>query len=560
VKLRLILIFTLFFHLLFLNFIPTGITNDELHFVLNAKSVFLNFSNLAYDWNPLSFNTIPHETSSELPFLLLAPIIGPLPLNLFTARLPSAILSVLSVYLIYLISAKLFTKQIAIIVTFTISINPWYFYVYRTSFDAPIAIFFLLLSLYCLISLEKKWLLITVLPITLSFYSYIGTKVIIFPFILLTSIFLHRNYRQLILINLFTLSLSLLFIINLSHSSVGQRTSELITPWSLKIVNLVESERAQTLSSPITPIFINKFTVYFQFVLSKWFNSFSPNLLFLKGDDTFTGSFWRHGYFYYIDAVFILLGILFLYHQYRPVLILFLSFLLISPIPEAIRSDQIPAYVFHSSLQYPILAIITGLGMYYLLSLLKNNYQKLLLVLIYFASFVNLLFIYFFQYPFYASESFNSTNQLLSRYIITERSVNPSHVFVFGREPDALFKNYIFYSNSLNRKTFSQVSNAYISDFEINNITFLRPDTKINILPTDVVIVQEGVNAPSQIDVSSRIILNRLDNHQPAFNIFNGKTCWNYPISNSVPALFDLNLSNSENSLCSYFFITINNK
>ena len=67
-----------------LNSFPTGISNDELHFVLNAKSVFLQFTDLARNGrNPLSLQTIPQEASSELTFLLAAPFIDSLPLSTF---------------------------------------------------------------------------------------------------------------------------------------------------------------------------------------------------------------------------------------------------------------------------------------------------------------------------------------------------------------------------------------------------------------------------------------------------------------------------------------------
>ena len=81
-----ILLFAALIRLFLLNSFPTGISNDELHFVLNAKSVFLQFTDLARNgWNPLSLQTIPQEASSELTFLLAAPFIGSLPLSLFGA-------------------------------------------------------------------------------------------------------------------------------------------------------------------------------------------------------------------------------------------------------------------------------------------------------------------------------------------------------------------------------------------------------------------------------------------------------------------------------------------
>ena len=555
---KLILVLVLFVHLLYLNLAPSGMTNDELHFVLNAKSVFLNFSNLANNWNPLSLTTIPHETSSELSFLFLAPIIGPLPTNMFTARLPLALLSVAVVYLLFLISQKLFNRKTALIIAYVAALNPWIFYVYRTVFDGPIAIFFLLLTLYLLLTLDK-WLLTTLFPITAAFYSYIGTKVIVFPFVLIISIyayqhFHHRNLFKLLFISFYTFLLCLIFFVNLKNSSVGQRTVELVTPWSPQIIAQVEQLRSQTFTTKITPVFTNKFTVYSQFVLSKWFNSFSPNLLFIKGDETFTGSVWHHGYFYMIDAVFIIFGLLFIYANYRSAFFLLISLLAISPIPEIIRKDQMPAYVFHSSLQYPILVIIAAVGFFYLLSFIKNKYIKYIIYATYFIFFLNYLFIYLYQYPYYAAESFNFSNHVLSNFLILQRASTNAKIIVFSREPDAQFKNYIFYSNTLNHSSFNQISQAYkdgiTQDYIINQIIFARPDEKFATTSTDIIIVADGVNAFSQINRKQQSVIYRLENHQPVFNIYGSNICNNQ----SLPSLnlSDLNVSPKIESVCKF--------
>ena len=50
--LTLILLLSAIVRLIFLNKIPTGINNDELHFVLNAKSIFYGFTNIEGKINP----------------------------------------------------------------------------------------------------------------------------------------------------------------------------------------------------------------------------------------------------------------------------------------------------------------------------------------------------------------------------------------------------------------------------------------------------------------------------------------------------------------------------
>lgn len=560
----LVLLFTLLSHLLFLNIVPSGITNDELHFVLNAKSIFLNFSNLANNWHPLSLKTIPNETSSELTFSVLAPLVGPLPLNLFTARLPLALLSSFCIVLLYLISTKLFTKKIALVISFCASINPWFFYVYRTAFDAPIAIFFFLITFYFLITLNKWKLLYTILPISFAFYTYIGTKVLVLPFVFIISIFSYfyifqKQYlKQFIIINLFTFFLTLYFFLNLKNTSIGQRTSELVTPRSPVIAAQVESQRNLSFNNIFTPIFSNRYTVYVQFIINKWLNSFSPNLLFIKGDDTFTGSLWRHGYFYYLDLLFIFFGLLYLFIHYRSCFFLLMALLIISPLPEIIRKDQIPAYVFHSSLQFPILIIFSGIGLFFLLKSIKFKFIKFSILFIYFLFFVNMLFIYFLQYPFYASESFNFSNRMISQFIIAQKKISNSHIYLFCREPDALFKNYIFYSDILNSRNFSSISHAYQqlsqNKTEIDNISFLKQEAKVDIDQNDIVIVENGVNLPSGTDETNKLILLQLNTRQPTFNIYNSHVCTNKTKSETTLSFKDLIITSSPSSFCQNYF------
>ena len=89
-------------------------------------------------------------------------------------------------------------------------------------------------------------------------------------------------------------------------------------------------------------------------------------------------SLWQHGYFYYLDVLFLLLGLIYLFSKPRPAFLLLTSLILISPIPEAIRIDRIPAYAFHSVLQYPFLIILISAGIYFTLnSIPKLKYPLL---------------------------------------------------------------------------------------------------------------------------------------------------------------------------------------
>jgi hypothetical protein len=56
-----IILLALVFRLVWLDKVPTGITDDELGFVLNAKAVFLTGKDLSGVWSPFSLTPVTGE-------------------------------------------------------------------------------------------------------------------------------------------------------------------------------------------------------------------------------------------------------------------------------------------------------------------------------------------------------------------------------------------------------------------------------------------------------------------------------------------------------------------
>lgn len=520
IYLALILLLAFFLRVAFLDRVPVGINDDELHFVLNSKSIFYG--------NKPSF--------SEISSLIFAPVIGPLPTNLLTAKLPYAIVGVLSVFLIYLITLKL-TKNInlSLAVSLIASINPWSIYTSRTAFDAPIAIFFFLLCPYLMTLSKPKYILLSIIPGFLAFNSYIGTRIIYFPFVLISSFYLwkffNKKFRKYyILVSIFSFLITLNFVVSLPSQSIGSRISELWTPNSQKIISQVNDERRQSLQPPIT-LLTNKYTIYFRNFFEKYLNNFSPSVLFLNGDQTFTGSLWVHGYFYYIDILLIFFGIIILYRNYRPFLFFDLSLILLSPIPEAIRSDSIPAYVFHSSFQYPFILILIGAGIYFIFKSIHQKIFKILFVLIYLLSLLNFLNIYFFRSPVYQPESFAFSRRVVSKYLSLE-SKNNREVYFLTRQPELMYRSYIFYSNSFSNNL--SKTNPYI----INRIHFIDNQ---NSLPADknYTLIFDTDNYTFE-DSGSKLYISRLSDAGKIYSIYRGTSCQNMRLGTYT---HDLNIS-----------------
>jgi 4-amino-4-deoxy-L-arabinose transferase-like glycosyltransferase len=547
-----IILLSLVLRLLFLNIIPVGINNDELHFVMNAKSIFYGFSNIEGTINPFKL--------SEVSSFIFAPVIGPLPNNLFTARLPYALIGSLSVALIYLITLRLSKNpNLALISALVAAINPWGVYVSRTSFDPPVAIFFYLLTIYLLSLTKPKYLLLSIVTGFLAFYSYIGTKVIYFPIITISSYFLwkfnHQKNRRLYLIVVaFSFLLTLNFALSLSSQLVGDRISEIQTPNSQTIKDQVNLERRQSLQIPIIKeALTNKYTVYLNNFIQKYLYNFSTDILFLNGDHAFTGSLWRHGYFYYIDALFVLLGLIYLYTSYPKFLALLASLILLSPIPEAIRASTALSYVFHSSFQFPLLCIIIAAGILFFWQLLSHKFLKLAFVLVYLLSFVNFFDIYFFKAPIYQPEAFVFSQRLLSKYLNLE-SQHDREIYVLTQEPEVLFRSYLFYTNYYQKDKYSLIKNIYAqstNSFTLDNLHFINHQ---QYLPNgdNFTLIYQSVHFSLQKEKSTLYISNLADAGN-IYTINRGLTCQDSAFStypNNI-GLKDLNLDKiSETDFC----------
>lgn len=519
----LIVLFAGLIRFLYLDRIPSGINDDELHFVMNAKSIFYGFTNIEGNASPFKLN--------EFSSLIFAPIIGPLPTNLFTAKLPYVLISCLTIILIYLITLKLTNNfNLAILSAIVATINPWSIYVSRTSFDAPVAIFFFLLTFYLLILSKPKYIYLSIITGFIAFNSYIGTKIILFPFVLISSYFLwklnKRNGKHYLVAVLAFFLITLNFIFTLSNQPIGNRVNELITPNSSKIINQVILERQQSFEpKPLKFLLTNRYTIYFRNFAQKYLYNFSTDILFTQGDHTATGSLWKLGYFYYIDALLIILGIIYLYINYKKFLFLISLFILLSPIPEAIRSDTLPAYVFHSSFQYPYLFILIAAGILLLWKFLSNKYLKCLFVFVYLLGFINFIDIYLFKSPIYQPEAFSFSHRVVSNYLKLESNKNRD-IYVLTREPEVLFRSYLFFTNSYNRNNFDLVKNIYLKsrdDITFNKIHFIN-DNKY--LPTEknytLIFDTDNFNFN---DKNATLFISRLSDAGKIFSIYNGSSC-----------------------------------
>lgn len=530
----LILLLASILRFLWLDKVPVAIGGDELTYVFNAKAMFLTGSDISGTWNPLSafiFHYPAYTTpQAELPYFLLAPIVGATPLSLFDARITFAILSILSVLLIYLIAKELFSREVGIIAGFIAAINPWLIYIGRTDYEqVPVTLFFLI-GIYILLK-AKDWKILWSVPILfLAFYSYIGTKLIFFPVVLIVCfyayIFINKKkyLKQYLLVLLASFLLILFFALTVSHGS--SRLGEFFLPNSPILTEQVNAVRKVTMQTPLSNIFENKMTEYSKTIFTKAFDTTSFSYLFLMGDNFF---FIRHGLFYILDALFLLLGLAAAYKRKSATFLFLASLAFVAILPQVFYKSSLGNFAPHIALLFPILIILIAVGIDEVIGFYKNKYFfygiSALIGLLYLGLLLSFLNTYFFQNTLQGN--FDFPVRLLAKYVSLANQ-NKQPVLIYSPAVPDVVKKYFFYTDSYNKNTVSLVKSLYkTSRFNFDNIQVLGCNNTIDPSKVNSVIVYD-FNCGALKKDYNRIVIPRLSDGGQSYDIFNDNLCSKY--------------------------------
>ena len=550
---------------LFLNEIPIGLNHDEITFVMNAKAVFLTGMDLSGTWNPLSLTPISYGfPMSELPFLIVSPLIGILDSSPFAARIPYVLFSVSLVAVLFFLALRLFGKNTAIIVGLIAAFNPWGIMLGRTAFDSPLAAFFYMLAFLMLLYLKNWKILLAFIPLFLGFYSYIATKIILIPFVVIItllawSINKKKFLKYYLLLCVFCIVLSGFFVLSLKSQTTGVRVSELATPFTTKVAGNVNEERQLSITTPLTPIFSNKFVSFGKDFLQKYTGIYSPSYQFFYGDKDMHLSLWFHGYFYYLDLIFLVLGYCALFQKDKKNWLTLTALALIAPLPAALYAKD-AVYVTRGVMIFPTFILLIGYGLSYFIDLFKKRKQKIIIAVIttmYVILFLNFINIYLFRFPIYNSEGPDLSSRVMSRYV-TLVSANQK-VTVYTNEPDALYKDYLFYSNTYNKSTTPLVAKNFRDrNFSLGNVSFKTgcPDGKTILAKLPIVIAVSSSCNSGTISNTDFIQIPQLNDSAPVYKIYFDSLCNKYPFGRftTIFSIFDFNIEKiSEEKFCKNF-------
>jgi 4-amino-4-deoxy-L-arabinose transferase-like glycosyltransferase len=174
--------------------IPGGLNQDELASGYESFSLLLTGADKWGNSWPMYFPAWGSGQSVLLAYLQI-PFISIFGLNTLAVRLPSLILGILILPLVYLVSKRFFDQKTALVSMFLVAVLPWPIIISRWGLEANLLPFFVLLGVYCLslawgfgkidslksptkknlfdkLRNSKFWPLIGLLPLAIAIYSY----------------------------------------------------------------------------------------------------------------------------------------------------------------------------------------------------------------------------------------------------------------------------------------------------------------------------------------------------------------------------------------------------
>lgn len=481
-----LILISIILRFLWLNIFPVGMTNDELEYILSSKTYALYGRDISGSTFPTSlFVNRTEGVISAIPPLLVSPIYLLLPLNQFTARLPYAIINILTAfavfYLAFILSKK---KVIGALAALFFLVSPWSMFLSRNTVDSSFSLLFYTWGVVAFLKCSGKLLIVPPLLFLLGFFSYHGAKPILLPLFLACigyRLWLSEDnkikIKEGLLLVICAISILVAYVLinnNLPNSILSNKSADLFLVDTSSISSKVDDLRRTTIESPLEGLFINKFVASLQTLINSYLQAFSTSTLFINGDPRATYHFGEHGLLYYFDLILIIFGVIYLYRQNKGALLFLVSILLIAPIPTAINKIEI-SVINRSFIMLPTLMILSGAGIYLLVTKAPRKIGSIPIALAAFAIFLfsvaNFYHFYFYTFPIKGQETYLFSEKVLTRYL----KIDPDHkTVVISEKPRSAYFRAIFYSDQNTQKKF--LKESYISpdrpSYVFNNIEY----------------------------------------------------------------------------------------
>ncbi len=329
--------------------IPNGFFQDEASVGYDAYSILKTSCDRYGEFLPLFARSFGDYVESSYRFLVV-PFIGLFGLNEFATRLPSAIIGILSILILYLLAKELFNPKIALISALFLAISPWHIQFSRIAWPNTLMIFLFcsgLLFFMKAFNKNPRYLLLSAVVFSLSLWTYQPARVFVPLFITGISIIFLGDLRKvkkqaIAAAAIFSVFLIPFFLFWISAKGMARVGGELN-------VGLPQN-------------------IYY------YLSYFNPVFLFLKGDQNLRHNIFNMGQLYLLESVTVLAGIISIFigakKKEHKILLLWMF---LYPIPAAFTA---PAHASRSIMGAPLFSLLSAFGIFLLVSLFKTRKGK----------------------------------------------------------------------------------------------------------------------------------------------------------------------------------------
>ncbi len=421
----LIFLFALGLRLYRLGQYPNGLLWDEAALGYNAFSILKTGRDEYGKLLPVIFKSFGDYKPGFYVYLTV-PSIALFGLNEFAVRFPSAVLGALTVPLFFLLLRESFTSSSfwkAWLASLLLAISPWQINFSRGAWELNVMVSEIVAGFFFLVRYlnfkKTKYLYVSALFFLLTFFTYQAAKLLV-PVLLFGFVFFFRSYifikslprrAKISFTSVVVFGFVFLNLLTLVGGGEGRlKVMSLFSyPRSAQETQLFKNQDGN--SSLSWSVFHSSPVFFFRSVLGRYFNHFSGKFLFFAGDwsNPRNGIVYQ-GVLYYLDALFLVLGLGVLFSRKRnPLENLMLFWLVVAPLPSALTRD-----IISSVRAYPMvipLTFISATGLFWLISFLSARKKiirlpsYLILLSVYGFLFVRLLDNYFVHDPKVTAEN-----------------------------------------------------------------------------------------------------------------------------------------------------------
>lgn len=421
-----------FLRLCLLQGVPPSPSLDEVSIGYNAYSILAT----GKDEYGMRFPLLLRAYDDFRPALyvyFVIPFVRFLGLSTLAVRLPSVVLSILTIFVTYLLGKKLFKNEThALLTSFLLAISPWHVYLSRLGHEVNLGLFAGVVASYFFLHYR---LFLSSIFFALALYSYQSQKVIV-PIVLLGLILFFKKRAVLVAVIVGVLAIPLIRASFTQGALIRFQATSAFAIDQPFVWNSREAfAKAKGEGDIIGQLVHHRFVVYAKIFWTNYISHLGPKWLFF-GSDRESHKVPNMGLLYWWELPLVLVGFVMLFRlKDKQAKRLIFLWLLASPIPAAITTQAPHAMRFYTAVPYFQMISAMGLSMIW-------QRQKALTVIVLTLSTLFFVRQYFVLFPRQQSDSFQyALSQSIASVLLNK---NEYGKIVFSNR-EHLSQSYMFF-------------------------------------------------------------------------------------------------------------------